>query len=195
MPPARSPVNNIRPLTGKAQAQRQASLSPRQFLAQEEANARKSAQRKARAAADVRRARNSIVPFPGGRIRQEQAFMRDARRWFAFEAARNIADSRGTGAKAKVARDLLRMAGPDAREAGMAVIRARAQRAAAAAARGSAAARRAGEIYDRQLAPVIPRGKGRGRNTIVPGPRNTAGPPPKPPKPKKPRKPRTPKRG
>ena len=191
MPPARSPVNNIRPLTGKAQAQRQASLSPRQFLAQEEANAQKVA----KAAADrIRSARNVVRPFPGGRIRQEQAFMRDARRWFAFEAARNIADSRGTGAKARVARDLLRMAGPDAREAGMAVIRARAQRAAAAAARGSAAARRAGEIYDRQLAPVIPRGKGRGRNTIVPGPRNTAGPPPKPPKPKKPRKPRTPRK-
>jgi hypothetical protein len=156
-------------------------------MAQEQANAQKVA----KAAADrVKGARSVIRPFPGARVRQEQRFMGEARRWFAFEAARNIADSRGRGARAKVARDVLKSQGSAARDAGMALIRGRAQRAAAAAARGSKPAARAQQIYDRQLAPVTPRGRGTGRNNLVPGPRNTSGPPPKP----KARKPRKPKR-
>lgn len=146
----------------------------------------------AKAAADrVKGARSVIQPFSGTRLRQQQEMMREANHWFAFEAARNIAQSRGKGAKAKTARDILRAQGPKAVEAGRAMIRGRAQRAAAAAARGSKAAAKALGIYDRQLAPVTPRGRGTGRNNLVPGPRNTKGPPPpKPPKAKKPRKPK-----
>jgi hypothetical protein len=156
-------------------------------MAQEQRNSEKVA----KAAADrVKGARSVVRPFPGARIRQEQQIMGEARRWFAFEAARNIAESRGRGARAKVARDVLKSQGRAARDAGMALIRGRAQRAAAAAARGSKPAARAQQIYDRQLAPVTPRGRGTGRNNLVPGPRNTKGPPPKP----KARKPRKPKR-
>ncbi len=148
----------------------------------------------AKATADrVKGARSVIRPFPGARVRQEQQIMREARRWFAFEAARNIAESRGRGARAKVARDILKASGSAARDAGMALIRGRAQRAAAAAARGSKAGAKALGIYDQQLAPVTPRGRGTGRNNLVPGPRNTKGPPP-PPKPPRVRKPRKPGR-
>ena len=77
------------------------------------------------------------------------------------------------------------------RELGMArdIIRSRAQRAASAAARGSAVGRRALEIYDRQLTPTTPKGgrKPRSANSLKPGPRNTQGPPPKRKKPRKPR--------
>jgi len=159
-------------------------------MAQEQRNSEKVA----KAAADrVKGARSVIRPFPRARLAQEQQIMREAQHWFAFEAARNIAQSRGKGARAKVARDILKAQGPAARDAGMALIRGRAQRAAAAAARGSKAGAKALGIYDRQLAPVTPRGRGTGRNNLVPGPRNIKGPPP-PPKPPRARKPRKPKR-
>ena len=69
------------------------------------------------------------------------------------------------------------------------IIRGRAQRAASAAARGSAVGRRALEIYDRQLTPTTPKGgrKPRSANNLRPGPRNTKGPPPKRRKPRKPK--------
>jgi hypothetical protein len=153
-------------------------------MAQEDANAQKVA----KATADrVKGARNVIQPFSGARLRQDQEMVRQANHWFAFEAARNIAQSRGKGAKAKTARDILKAQGPKIREAGRAMIQGRAQRAAAAAARGSKPAARALRIYDQQLAPVTPRGRGTGRNNLVPGPRNTSGPPPKQ-KARKPRK-------
>jgi regulator of protease activity HflC (stomatin/prohibitin superfamily) len=142
------------------------------------------------AADRVKGARSVVRPFPRARLAQERQIMREANRWFAFEAARNIAQSRGKGAKAKAARDILKAQGPAAREAGRAMIQGRAQRAAAAAARGSKPAARALSIYDRQLAPVTPRGRGTGRNNLVPGPRNTKGPPPPKPKARKPRKPK-----
>lgn len=218
MPPARSPINNIRPLSDKAQALRQASLSPQQFLAQEERNAARWAARRPPANRIIRtpvtrRGKQAKAEWLKGRIagirgdlrddmreassalRRIQSAREDLNRRRAMRVARDMAGATGSGLAAQSRRERVRAAPEIDRRNARAIIRGRAQRAAAAAARGSSTARRAGEIYDRQLAPVTPRGKGRGRNQISPGPRNTAGPPPKPPKPRKPRKPRKPKGG
>ena len=114
-----------------------------------------------------------------------------SRRW-AMRTARDLGRRAEPGILGEVTRSTLSRT--PQRELGMArdIIRGRAQRAAAAAARGSAAGRRALEIYDRQLTPTTPKGgrKPRSANNLRPGPRNTQGPPPKPKKPRKPRKPR-----
>jgi len=101
-------------------------------------------------------------------------------------AARDLANRNRKGIDGYVARFMLREVhtSRDLRAA-RGVIARRAQRAAAAAARGSKPAARAQAIYDRQLAPVLPKGKGKGRNNIKPGPSNTKGPPKKKRKPRK----------
>ena len=186
MPPARSPANAIRPLA------RATSRRPRQ----QDAGSQPAKPAAPRPIKNIKNARNVIQPFRGAKWEaQQRQFNADAKHFFAFEAARNIAESRGTGAKARTARDLLKAMGPDAAAAGREMIRGRAQRAAAAAARGFEAGRRALAIYDRQLSPATPRGRGpAARNNLRPGPRNTQGPPPKAPKAPKPRKPRKPKK-
>lgn len=57
------------------------------------------------------------------------------------------------------------------------VIAGRAMRAAKLAESGSKAGAKARSIYDRQLIPALPGSKGKGRNNLRPGPRNTQGPP------------------
>jgi hypothetical protein len=100
------------------------------------------------------------------------------RKW-ARRTARDIADAGGKGARASVARTMLSVTDSRTMRAARGVIRGRAARAAAAAARGSKPAAKAQAIYDRQLAPVLPKGKGKGKNSLRPGPRNTKGAPPK----------------
>lgn len=124
------------------------------------------------------------------------------------QTARDIADSSRKDARGFVARIGLETASGSMLRGGRRVIQDRARRAAAAAERGSKPAKKALEIYDRQLVPTISDralkqqgwrllgvqgDKGKGKNKIVPGPRNTGGMPPKPKKPRKPRKPRKPK--
>lgn len=107
----------------------------------------------------------------------------------ARSAARTIIESKQKGVIGDVARSIMRGEGGTMQRAGREVIRRRASRAAAAAARGSKPAAKALSIYDRQLAPTLPGKPGKkASNAIKPGPRNT-----NPPKPKKARKPRTPK--
>jgi hypothetical protein len=99
------------------------------------------------------------------------------RKW-ARRRARDIAQSTGKGAMADVSRSILRAVPPQEIKAARAIIAGRARRAAAAAARGSKPAAKAQAIYDRQLAPVLPKGKGKGKNNLRPGPRNANGQPP-----------------
>jgi hypothetical protein len=99
-------------------------------------------------------------------------------RW-ARRTARDIADATGKGGKATAARIVLSVAPQKEIKAARSIIARRADRAAAAAARGSKPAARALGIYDRQLAPVLPKGKGKGKNNLQPGPRNTKGAPKK----------------
>lgn len=106
----------------------------------------------------------------------------------ARSSARNIADSSRKDVIGDVARIMMRSEPGSLQRAARDVIRRRAGRAAAAAARGSKPAAKAMGIYDTQLAPVLPGKPGKkSGNTIKPGPRNA-----NPPK-KKTRKPRTPK--
>jgi hypothetical protein len=108
------------------------------------------------------------------------------RKW-AMRAARDMGIAKGPkGVARDVARTVLQRSPQKELRAAEGIIRERAKRAAAAAARGSKPAARATEIYDRQLAPVLPKGKGKGKNVIKPGPRNTQGPQ----KPKRKRKPK-----
>jgi len=106
----------------------------------------------------------------------------------ARTTAREIADRNRRDVKGQVARFMLKdgRTNQDLRNARTLITR-RAQRAAAAAARGSKPAARAQAIYDDQLAPRLPKGKGKGRNNLRPGPRNTKGAPPKKRKPRKPK--------
>jgi hypothetical protein len=99
--------------------------------------------------------------------------------------ARDMADATGKGVKADVARLMLRQESSKTLRAGRDAIKRRAGRAAAAAARGSKPAAKAAAIYDRQLAPVLPKGKGKGKNNLRPGPGNTKGAPKKKRKPRK----------
>ena len=112
-----------------------------------------------------------------------------SRRW-AMRAARDLGRRAEPGILGEVTRGILGRT--PQRELRMArdIIRGRAQRAASAAARGSAVGRRALEIYDRQLTPTTPKGgrKPRSANNLRPGPRNTQGPPPKRRKPRKPKR-------
>lgn len=106
----------------------------------------------------------------------------------ARSTARTMIESQQKGVLGDVARTIMRGESGKMQRVARDVIRRRAGRAAAAAARGSKPAARAMAIYDRQLAPVLSGKPGkRAGNTIKPGPRNA-----NPPK-KKPRKPRTPK--
>ena len=97
----------------------------------------------------------------------------------ARSTARRLADSRRRDTTGEVAKYMLQFARPEDFIGARRVVMRRAQRAATAAARGSKPAARAQAIYDRQLEPVLPKGKSRGRNNLRPGPRNTSGPPPK----------------
>lgn len=121
-----------------------------------------------------------------GRLRRMR---RENMRWMARIQARAMADRLKGGIDTQLAGITLRTLGT---RLGRQKIQQRARRAARKAAAGSAPAARALELYRRQLAPTLPKGKPKRRtgNNIVPGPRNTT----QPPKPKrKPRKPRKPK--
>lgn len=125
-------------------------------------------------------------------IKQQQPKIREVKKRagdilsrIARGTARDIADATGKGVKADVARLILRQESSKTFRAGREVIQRRAARAAAAAARGSKPAAKAAAIYDRQLAPVLPRGKGKAKNNLKPGPRNTKGAPKKKRKPRK----------
>ena len=107
----------------------------------------------------------------------------------ARRTARHLANSKRRDTEGQVARFMLGLARPEDLAAARRVITRRGLRAAAAADRGSRAGRQALEAYDRLLAPVMPKnrgkGKGKGRNNIQPGPRNSKGTPPKKRKPRK----------
>jgi len=208
-PPVQPPSNNIRQLSAKLHIQRQLKLTPQQFLAQEERNAARygnaqPATNKIIRTPVTRKGRQAKVDYLRGRIAGISGDIRDeirdvkdslkrikaagdelTRKW-AMRTARDMARATGHGIVADAMRGVVRAAPERERRAARAIIRGRAKRAAAAAARGSKPAARAMEIYDRQLAPVLPKGKGKGKNVIKPGPRNTQGPQ----KPKRKRKPK-----
>jgi hypothetical protein len=114
---------------------------------------------------------------------------RENTRSFARFQARALADRLKGGIDAELAGITLRNLGS---RLGRMQIQHRARRAARKAAAGSAPAARALELYRRQLAPTLPKGKIKRRtgNNIVPGPRNTTGPAKPKRKPRKPRKPK-----
>lgn len=93
--------------------------------------------------------------------------------------ARAIANRRAKGIDGEIARAELSAFPPPLRKGAMALIRGRATRASAAAARGSKPARRAQEVYANQLAAMGPGKPAKGRNNRQPGPRNKQGPPKK----------------
>lgn len=108
----------------------------------------------------------------------------------ARSTARTMIESQQKGVLGDVARTIMRGESGKMQRVARDVIRRRAGRAAAAAARGSKPAARAMGIYDKQLAPVLSGKPGKkAGNTIKPGPRN-ANPPKK--EPRKPRKPKPP---
>jgi len=210
-PPAQPPSNGIRPLSAKLHMQRQLSLTPQQFLAQEERNARRS--KKGQPPANkiirtpvTRKGRQAKADYLRGRIAGIKGDIRDeirdalgplkrikaagdalTRKW-AMRAARDMGIARGPkGVARDVARAVLQRSPQKELRAAEGIIRERAKRAAAAAARGSKPAARASEIYDRILAPVLPKGKGKARNNLRPGPNNTKGPPKRKRKPRKPK--------
>ncbi len=102
-------------------------------------------------------------------------------------AARDIANRLKPGIDGQLAGIALQHQGRRLNAGGQNVIRRRAARATAAAARGSKPAAKAREIYGAQLASTGGKGRKVGRNSIQPGPSNTKG------KPRKARKPRKPK--
>ena len=113
--------------------------------------------------------------------------MADARTRLARGAARDIADRLKGSINGMISSTMQQAQGRRLNAAANNVIRRRAARATAAAARGSKPAARAREIYGAQLASTGGKGRKVGRNSIQPGPRNTKG------KPRKARKPRKPK--
>jgi hypothetical protein len=185
---ARGAANNIRPVSARLQASRQASLSPKQFLAQEERNAAKYASK-------PKPASNNIVPSPKrAKPRTIQGSISRLRRMSdsfklrsARQTARDMAKANDKGITGDISRMMLQAAPARDVRAARGIIARRATRAATAAARGSKPAAKAQAIYDNQLAPVLPKGKGKGRNNLRPGPRNTKGAPPKKRKPRKPK--------
>lgn len=119
---------------------------------------------------------------------QRDAAMREVKQWqrrLSRRAARDIVDSSKPGIDGRIARISLSATPGNLQRAGTDVIRRRAGRAAAAAARGSKAAARAQGIYDRQLAPVLPGKATKGKNNLRPSPRNTTGTPKRKRKPRK----------
>lgn len=93
--------------------------------------------------------------------------------------ARAIANRSSKGLDGEIARAELSAFPPPLRKGAMALIRGRAARASAAAARGSKPARRAQEVYANQLAAMGPGKPAKGRNNRQPGPRNKQAPPKK----------------
>ena len=113
---------------------------------------------------------------------QRDALMREVKGWqmkLERRAARDIANSSKPGVDGRIARISLSATPGSLQRAARGVIRRRADRAAAAAARGSKAGARALGVYDRQLAPVLPGKASKAKNSLRPGPRNTKGAPKK----------------
>lgn len=113
---------------------------------------------------------------------QRDAMMREVKQWqrrLSRRAARDIVNSAKPGIDGRIARISLSATPGNLQRAGMDVIRRRADRAAAAAARGSKAGARALGVYDRQLAPALPGKASKAKNNLKPGPRNTKGAPKK----------------
>lgn len=114
---------------------------------------------------------------------KRQNLLRKADQWqtkMERQTARDLANRSNPGVTGRIARIKLSVTPGQLQRAGADVIRRRAARATAAAARGSKPAARAREIYGQQLA-----GTGTGKPSrkaksgIRPGPRNTKGTPPK----------------
>lgn len=114
------------------------------------------------------------------KIRETRKQLDGMKRRMARQSAKDIADRLKPGIDGEVAGIGLRSQGGRLNRAGADVIRRRAARATAAAAKGSKPAARAREIYGQQLAFT---GKGKvsrkAKNNLKPGPRNTKGVPPK----------------
>lgn len=107
---------------------------------------------------------------------QRDALMREVKGWqmkLERRAARDIANSSKPGVDGRIARISLSATPGNLQRAARGVIRRRADRAAAAAARGSKAGARALGVYDRQLVPVLPGKPSKAKSGIRPGPRNT----------------------
>lgn len=114
------------------------------------------------------------------KIRETRKQLDGMKRRMARQSAKDIADRLKPGIDGQLARISMSAQGGRLNRAGADVIRRRAARATAAAARGSKPAARARQIYGQQLA-----GTGTGKPSrkaksgIRPGPRNTKGTPPK----------------
>lgn len=114
------------------------------------------------------------------KIRETRKQLDGMKRRMARQSARDIANRSKKGIDGELARLSMSAQGGRLNRAGADVIRRRAARATAAAARGSKPAARARDIYGQQLA-----GTGTGKPSrkaksgIRPGPRNTKGTPPK----------------
>lgn len=114
------------------------------------------------------------------KIRQTRGRLEDMKRRMARQAARDIAGRLRKGIDGELSSIALQNQGGRLNRAGADVIRRRAARATAAAAKGSKPAARAREIYGQQLA-FTGTGKPsrKAKNNLRPGPRNTKGTPPK----------------
>lgn len=174
--PKPKPQNAIRPTSGRKTGRPALGLkanairvyTPRTPMGRAAAAARQSV-KKARGPRPEYR-----IGLPPSKLTIPELNLKIARKTAQEIANRNRRDTEG-----KVARFMLNgvRTNQDMKNARTLITR-RAQRAAAAAARGSKPATKAGEIYDRQLAPILPKGKGkRAKNNLRPGPRNTQGPP------------------
>lgn len=120
------------------------------------------------------------------RLRQARGKLDAMKTRMARQSARDIAGRLKKGLDGELAGIMLASQGGRLNRAGIDVIRRRAARATAAAARGSKPAARAREIYGQQLA-FTGSGKSsrKAKNNLRPGPRNTAGGPKRKRKPRK----------
>lgn len=114
------------------------------------------------------------------KIRQVRGQLEGMKRRMARQSARDIAGRLRKGIDGELSSIALQNQGGRLNRAGADVIRRRAARASAAAARGSKPAARAVSIYGQQLAFTGPgRPNRKAKSGIRPGPRNTKGTPPK----------------
>lgn len=145
-------------------------------------------QRKLRRATDqvVKATRNLLDDFKKSRPSRD-ALMREVNDWqkrLERRTARDIANRSDPGVRGRIAGMRLSVTPGRMQRAGADVIRRRAARASAAAARGSKPAARAASIYGQQLAFTGSGKPAKAKSGIRPGPRNTRGTP----KPKRKRK-------
>lgn len=188
------PANGIRPTTGPRRAPMAArSNAIRTYKPVTVRGKAQQSQRKLRRATDdvVKATRNLLGDLKKGRAERD-ALIQEVNQWqqkFARRTARAIANRNAPGYRGRISRIDLSVTPGSMMQAGKDIIRRRASRAAAVAARGGRAGARAQEIYNNQLARTGAGTPSSGQNNLRPGPRNTKGTP----KPKRKRKPRKPK--